>query len=220
MDSYSGGWTPQGHAVDARCWDRPCRSTDPSPMRPIEHSMREAMRSMESMRSVESVHRPPGECRSRSTESLRSVDQARLVELPCFAANVHHHPCRLIDHLHEHHHLLHAHDHGCRSAEHVPRLLDHRHALPPPPICHEHTVRPFNYSCRSLDHPPVRPMLMDTVIYGSHSHQPSRLPAESPYRFNCPVHSPFRFRFPNGTTEFYSHQVEPPQSLNIFYIVH
>lgn len=146
------------------------------------------------------------------------------------------HPCRLKDHasyLHDHH-LGRPHEHGCRSVEHVSRLLEHRlHEAhsgrpPPPPLeqtaCRpaEHPVRPpMNYSCRSLDHAPGRPMPMDCVIFGPHTHPPPRLPAESPFRINCPVHSPYRLRFPNGAgSEYHSHQVKrvcarPPSTSSI-----
>jgi len=121
------------------------------------------------------------------------------------------HPCRLKDHasyIHDHH-FGRPHEHGCRSTEHVSRLLDHRQheaQLPGRPVEHPAVRPPMNYSCRSLDHAPGRPMPMDCVIFGPHTHPPPRLPAESPFRINCPVHSPFRFRFPNGTgTEYHSH---------------
>lgn len=122
------------------------------------------------------------------------------------------HPCRLKDHasyVHDHH-FGRPHEHGCRSTEHVSRLLEHRQheAQHPgrPPVEHPAVRAPMNYSCRSLDHAPGRPMPMDCVIFGPHTHPPPRLPAESPFRINCPVHSPFRFRFPNGaSTEYHSH---------------
>ncbi|XP_018350718.1 PREDICTED: peripheral plasma membrane protein CASK [Trachymyrmex septentrionalis] len=122
------------------------------------------------------------------------------------------HPCRLKDHssyIHDHH-FGRPHEHGCRSTEHISRLLEHRQheAQHPgrPPIEHPAVRPPMNYSCRSLDHAPGRPMPMDCVIFGPHTHPPPRLPAESPFRINCPVHSPFRFRFPNGAgTEYHSH---------------
>lgn len=280
MDPYAVGWPPQGHGVGSatggvaasansgnvsdgantipRCWSRPCRSTDPSPMRPIEHSMRstEAMRSMESMRSIDSVIRQPSadpmrasvehHQSSRSLEAMgRPIEQQIRTEQPRSAVDhpatsssmsstpmrsgiEHHalraieHPCRLKDHasyIHDHH-FARMHDHGCRSVEHVSRMLEHRlHEQHPgrPPIeqtpCRsiEHPpVRPppVNYSCRPLDHAPGRPMPMDCVIYGPHSHPPPRLPSESPFRVNCPVHSPFRYRFPNGAVDYHSqHQV-------------
>ncbi|XP_076682380.1 peripheral plasma membrane protein CASK isoform X10 [Andrena cerasifolii] len=273
MDPYGVGWPPQGHGVAAtnvnlgggsdgantipRCWSRACRSTEPSPMRPIEHSMRstEAMRSMESMRSMDSVIRQPLadptrpivdhhqssrsiESMGRSTEQIRTeqprsaVDHAQasssMSSTPMRSGMEHHamraieHPCRLKDHasyMHDHH-FGRMHDHGCRSVEHVSRMLEHRlHEQQHPgrqpieqPPCRpiEHPpVRPppVNYSCRSLDHAPGRPMLMDCVIYGPHSHPPSRLPSESAFRVNCPVHSPFRYRFPNGAgTDYHQHQ--------------
>ncbi|XP_050587461.1 peripheral plasma membrane protein CASK isoform X10 [Bombus affinis] len=276
MDPYAVGWPPQGHGVGSatggvaasansgnvsdgantipRCWSRPCRSTDPSPMRPIEHSMRstEAMRSMESMRSIDSVIRQPSadpmrasvehHQSSRSLEAMgRPIEQQIRTEQPRSAVDhpatsssmsstpmrsgiEHHamraieHPCRLKDHasyMHDHH-FARMHDHGCRSVEHVSRMLEHRlHEQHPgrPPIeqtpCRsiEHPpVRPspVNYPCRPLDHAPGRPMPMDCVIYGPHSHPPPRLPSESPFRVNCPVHSPFRYRFPNGAVDYHS----------------
>ncbi|XP_076621801.1 peripheral plasma membrane protein CASK isoform X8 [Colletes latitarsis] len=269
MDPYAVGWPPQGHGIATpgntgtdgantipRCWSRACRSTEPSPMRPIEHSMRstEAMRSMESMRSMDSVIRQPSadpirasvehHQSSRSMETMtRSIEQIRTeqprsgVEHPATSSSMsstpmrtdmeHHsmraieHPCRLKDHasyIHDHH-FGRMHDHGCRSVEHVSRMLEHRlHEQHPgrPPIeqtpCRpiEHPpVRPppVSYSCRPLDHAPGRPMPMDCVIYGPHSHPPPRLPSESPFRVNCPVHSPFRYRFPNTAgTDYHSHQ--------------
>ncbi|XP_025163988.1 peripheral plasma membrane protein CASK isoform X12 [Harpegnathos saltator] len=272
---YAGGWVPQGHGggggggggilgggsgattVVPRCWERPCRSTDPSPMRPIEHGMRstETMRSMESMRSIDSIIRqPPSDPmraslehhQSRSMEQIRTEQPRSLVDHHLATSSsvspgtiartggMDHrviraieHPCRLKDHasyVHDHH-LGRPHEHGCRSVEHVSRLLEHRlheahSGRPPPPppppssleqtACRtaEHPVRPaLNYSCRSLDHAPGRPMPMDCVIFGPHTHPPPRLPAESPFRLNCPVHSPYRLRFPNGAgTEYHSHQ--------------
>ncbi|XP_076395806.1 peripheral plasma membrane protein CASK isoform X9 [Megachile rotundata] len=275
MDPYAVGWPSQGHGVGGvtggvaatgnsgnvsdgantipRCWSRPCRSTDPSPMRPIEHSMRstESMRSMESMRSIDSVIRQPSadpmrtsmehHQSSRSIEAMgRSIDQIRTEQLrsdhPATSSSMstpmrtgveHHamraieHPCRLKDHasyMHDHH-FGRMHDHGCRSVEHVSRMLEHRlheqhpgrqslEQTPCRPIEHP-PVRPppVNYSCRPLDHAPGRPIPMDCVIYGPHSHPPPRLPSESPFRVNCPVHSPFRYRFPNGAgTDYHSHQ--------------
>ncbi|EFN78779.1 hypothetical protein EAI_13078 [Harpegnathos saltator] len=243
--------------VVPRCWERPCRSTDPSPMRPIEHGMRstETMRSMESMRSIDSIIRqPPSDPmraslehhQSRSMEQIRTEQPRSLVDHHLATSSsvspgtiartggMDHrviraieHPCRLKDHasyVHDHH-LGRPHEHGCRSVEHVSRLLEHRlheahsgRTPPPPPppssleqtACRtaEHPVRPaLNYSCRSLDHAPGRPMPMDCVIFGPHTHPPPRLPAESPFRLNCPVHSPYRLRFPNGAgTEYHSHQ--------------
>lgn len=290
MDPYAVGWPAQGHGVGSvtdrgvagsgnggnmsdgantipRCWSRPCRSTDPSPMRPIEHSMRstEAMRSMESMRSIDSVIRQPSADPMRATvdhhQSSRSLEgMARPMEqqirteqprssvehpapsssmssTPMRAAGVEHHalraiehPCRLKDHasyIHDHHFGARMHDHGCRSVEHVSRMLEHRfheqqHPGRPPieqPPCRpiEHPpVRPppVNYSCRPLDHAPGRPMPMDCVIYGPHSHPPPRLPSESPFRVNCPVHSPFRYRFPNGAVDYHSQHQVSPQSLS------
>ena len=250
MDPY--GWNAKVHGgggPPSRCWERSCRSTDPSPMRPIEHSMRstETMRSLESMRSMDSMMRQQAESmhpmdmmrpnmehrQSRSIESIRSIEQLRPMDQPrsmdppsssASMRNLDHyqvrameHPCRLMDHAgHMHDHYLgRGHDHGCHSVEHVPRLVEHRgHETYPgrpghcePPMCRslDHGVRAINYSCRSLDHASGRPLPMDSVIFGPHSHPPPRLPAESPYRMNCPVHSPFRFRFPNG--DFHSHQV-------------
>ncbi|KAG7211661.1 hypothetical protein KM043_010913 [Ampulex compressa] len=277
MDPYAGGWLPQGHGIGSgtgvagglggvgaagigvggantvpRCWERPCRSTDPSPMRPIEHGMRstEAMRSMESMRSIDSVIRqPPADPMrvehhqsSRSIEAMgRPIEQIRTEQprsvvdhhpasssiSPAAMRTEHHalraieHPCRLKDHasyVHDHH-LGRMHDHGCRSVEHVSRMLEHRlheshpgrssiEQNPCRPLEHPPRPPPINYSCRSLDHAPGRPIPMDCVIFGPHTHPPPRLPAESPFRINCPVHSPFRFRFPNGAgTDYHSHQV-------------
>lgn len=280
MDPYAVGWPAQGHGVGSasgasvaasgnggnmsdgantipRCWSRPCRSTDPSPMRPIEHSMRstETMRSMESMRSIDSVIRQPSadpmrasvdhHQSSRSLEGMarpmeqqiRTEQPRSSVEHPASSSSMsstpmragieHHalraieHPCRLKDHasyIHDHH-FGRMHDHGCRSVEHVSRMLEHRFHEQHPgrpidqPPCRpiEHPpVRPppVNYSCRPLDHAPGRPMPMDCVIYGPHSHPPPRLPSESPFRVNCPVHSPFRYRFPNGAVDYHSqHQV-------------
>ncbi|KAH0950442.1 hypothetical protein HN011_003343 [Eciton burchellii] len=259
---YAGGWLPQsyggggsGASTVPRCWERPCRSTDPSPMRPFEHGMRstEAMRSMESMRSIDSIIRQPPsdpmrtsierhqsirpmEGMSRSMEQIRTEQPRSVVDHPTASSSsispgtMDHrvmraieHPCRLKDHAgHVHdHHFGRPHEHGCRSVEHVSRLLEHRqHEAQHPPIrpsleqaaCrpaeHPPAARPpFNYSCRSLDHAPGRPIPMDCVVYGPHTHPPPRLPAESPFRINCPVHSPFRFRFPNGagTAEYHSH---------------
>lgn len=271
---YAAGWVTQGHggggaggaggalgggggaSTVPRCWERPCRSIDPSPMRPIDHAMRstEAMRSMESMRSIDSVIRQPSSDpmrvsiehrQSRSMEGMnRSMEQIRTEQprsigdhttVPPLVSpsgarigmdhrmmRVIEHPCRLKDHasyMHSHH-LGRPHEHGCRSADHVSRVLDHRlhevHSGRPPidqATCRppEHPPRPpLNYSCRSLDHAPGRPMPMDCVIFGPHIHPPPpRLPADSPFRLNCPVHSPFRFRFPNGAgTEYHSHQVK------------
>ncbi|XP_071651878.1 55 kDa erythrocyte membrane protein isoform X13 [Temnothorax longispinosus] len=255
---YAGGWVPQGHggggsgaATVPRCWERPCRSTDPSPMRPFEHGMRstEAMRSMESMRSIDSIIRQPPsdpmrasvehhqsvrpmEGMSRSMEQIRTEQPRSVVEHPVAPSSMSpgsmgsggmdrgrvmraiEHPCRLKDHasyIHDHH-FGRPHEHGCRSTEHVSRLLDHRQqheAQHPgrPPVEHSAIRTPMNYpSCRSLDHAPGRPMPMDCVIFGPHTHPPPRLPAESPFRINCPVHSPFRFRFPNGAgNEYHSH---------------
>ncbi|KYM98749.1 hypothetical protein ALC62_10717 [Cyphomyrmex costatus] len=262
---YAGGWVPQGHgggggggggvfgggsgaATVPRCWERPCRSTDPSPMRPFDHGMRstEAMRSMESMRSIDSIIRQPPsdpmrmehhhsmrpmEGMSRSMEQIRTEQPRSVVDHPVAPSSMSpgsigsgmdrsrmmraiEHPCRLKDHAsHIHnHHFGRPHEHGCRSTEHISRLLEHRQheAQHPgrPPVEHPPAVRPpMNYSCRSLDHAPGRPMPMDCVIFGPHTHPPPpRLPAESPFRINCPVHSPFRFRFPNGAgTEYHSH---------------
>lgn len=258
-----GGGGIHGAATMPRCWERPCRSTDPSPMRPIEHTMRstEAMRSMESMRSIDSIIRQPPsdpmrtsiehhhsirpmEGMSRSMEQIRTEQPRSLVDHPTTSSSMSpgsigssggtidrrmiraiEHPCRLKDHasyVHDHH-FGRPHDHGCRSAEHVSRMVEHRQH----PEAAQHTGRPtieqsacrhpvdhpadhpavrppISYSCRSLDHAPGRPMPMDCVIFGPHTHPPPRLPAESPFRFNCPVHSPFRFRFPNGN-EYHSH---------------
>ncbi|KAF7414759.1 hypothetical protein HZH68_003248 [Vespula germanica] len=248
-----------------RCWDRSCRSTDPSPMRPIEHDLRttETMRSMESMRSADSVIRQPmmessgrtgSMDRRQSSRSMEAIGRPQMMDqirteqprpihdhlgnvpssmsaasmrstMEHHAMRVIEHPCRLKDHasyVHDHH-LGRPHEHGCRSVEHVSRLLEHRlahdaHRPPPPPSagieqtpCRpiDHPPRPtVNYSCRSLEHAPGRPIPMDCVIYGPHSHTPPRLPAESPFRINCPVHSPFRFRFLNGAApDYHSHQV-------------
>ena len=225
MDPY--GWRSQGHAGGGvppqRCWERSCRSTDPSPMRPIGHDMRstETMRSLESMRSMDSMNRQPDSVhsmdmrssmehrQSRSIESIRSMEHPRM-DPPSSSASM-----RNLDH-----YQVRAMEHPCRLVDHVPRFVEHRsHETYPgrpghcePPLCRslDHCVRAINYSCRSLDHAPARPLPMDSVIYSPHSHPPSRLPMESPYRFTCPVHSPFRFRFPNG--DFHSHQV------HIFYI--
>ncbi|XP_034184055.1 peripheral plasma membrane protein CASK isoform X12 [Osmia lignaria lignaria] len=277
MDPYAIGWPSQGHGVGGvtggvpasgssgnandgantipRCWSRPCRSTDPSPMRPIDHSMRstESMRSMESMRSIDSVIRQPSadpmrtsiehHQSSRSIEAMgRSIEQMRNEQLrsgvdhpttsssmstPMRTGIEHHsmraieHPCRLKDHasyMHDHH-FGRMHDHGCRSVEHVSRMLEHRlheqhpgrqslEQTPCRPIEHPPArPPPVNYSCRPLDHAPGRPIPMDCVIYGPHSHPPPRLPTESPFRVNCPVHSPFRYRFPNGAgSDYHSHQ--------------
>ncbi|XP_053973990.1 peripheral plasma membrane protein CASK isoform X10 [Hylaeus volcanicus] len=264
MDPYGVGWAAQGHGIAAsgnggsdgantipRCWSRACRSTEPSPMRPIEHGMRstESMRSIESMRSMDSVIRQPSasvehhqssrsmEAMARTIEQIRTEQPRSVVDHPATSSSMsstpmrsdmeHHamraieHPCRLKDHasyIHDHH-FGRMHDHGCRSVEHVSRMLEHRlHEQHPgrPPIeqtsCRpiEHPpVRPppVTYSCRPLDHAPGRPMPMDCVIYGPHSHPPPRLPSESPYRVNCPVHSPFRYRFPNTVgTDYHSHQ--------------
>ncbi|XP_053996270.1 peripheral plasma membrane protein CASK isoform X10 [Hylaeus anthracinus] len=264
MDPYGVGWAAQGHGIAAsgnggsdgantipRCWSRACRSTEPSPMRPIEHGMRstESMRSIESMRSMDSVIRQPSasvehhqssrsmETMARTIEQIRTEQPRSVVDHPATSSSMsstpmrsdmeHHamraieHPCRLKDHasyIHDHH-FGRMHDHGCRSVEHVSRMLEHRlHEQHPgrPPIeqtsCRpiEHPpVRPppVTYSCRPLDHAPGRPMPMDCVIYGPHSHPPPRLPSESPYRVNCPVHSPFRYRFPNTVgTDYHSHQ--------------
>ncbi|XP_015173160.1 PREDICTED: peripheral plasma membrane protein CASK isoform X7 [Polistes dominula] len=252
-----------------RCWDRSCRSTDPSPMRPIEHDLRttETMRSMESMRSADSIIRQPmmepssartgSMDRRQSSRSMEAIGRPQMMDqirteqprpihdhlgnvptssmsaatmrsnpMEHHAMRVIEHPCRLKDHasyVHDHH-LGRPHEHGCRSVEHVSRLLEHRlahdaHTRPPPPQssagieqtpCRpiDHTPRPtVNYSCRSLEHAPGRPIPMDCVIYGPHSHTPPRLPAESPFRINCPVHSPFRFRFLNGAApDYHSHQ--------------
>ncbi|XP_076222109.1 peripheral plasma membrane protein CASK isoform X8 [Nomia melanderi] len=299
MDPYAVGWPAQGHGVAAggnaagggvggggsgtggdggantipRCWSRACRSTEPSPMRPIEHSMRstEAMRSMESMRSMDSVIRQPSADPMRASvdhhqssrsleamgrplqEQIRTEQPRSAVDHPTSSAmpsatmrtdiEHHHamraieHPCRLKDHasyMHDHH-FGRMHDHGCRSVEHVSRMLEHRlHEQQHPgrpieqPTCRsmeqtpcrsmeqtacrpiEHPPMrppPINYTCRPLDHAPGRPMPMDCVVYGPHSHPPPRLPTESPFRVNCPVHSPFRYRFPNGAgTDYHSHQ--------------
>ncbi|KAM0734736.1 hypothetical protein ACS0PU_011555 [Formica fusca] len=254
---YAGGWVPQGHgggggggggtATVPRCWERSCRSTDPSPMRPFEHGMRstEAMRSMESMRSIDSVIRQPPsdpmrasvehhqsmrpmEGMSRSMEQIRTEQPRSVVDHPIASSSsispgamgsgmdrrvmrAIEHPCRLKDHAsYVHDHFGRPHEHGCRSVEHVSRLLEHRQHEAQhsgrPPIEHSAVRPPMNYSCRSLDHAPGRPMPMDCVIFGPHTHPPPRLPAESPFRLNCPVHSPFRFRFPNGAgTEYHSH---------------
>ncbi|XP_070156778.1 55 kDa erythrocyte membrane protein isoform X13 [Polyergus mexicanus] len=256
---YAGGWVPQGHgggsgggggggtATVPRCWERSCRSTDPSPMRPFEHGMRstEAMRSMESMRSIDSVIRQPPsdpmrasvehhqsmrpmEGMSRSMEQIRTEQPRSVVDHPIATSSsissgamgsgmdrrvmrAIEHPCRLKDHAsYVHDHFGRPHEHGCRSVEHVSRLLEHRQHEAQhsnrPPIEHSAVRPPVNYSCRSLDHAPGRPMPMDCVIFGPHTHPPPRLPAESPFRLNCPVHSPFRFRFPNGAgTEYHSH---------------
>ncbi|KAL0134090.1 hypothetical protein PUN28_001158 [Cardiocondyla obscurior] len=253
---FPSAWELQGHgggvydsllASVPRCWERPCRSTDPSPMRPFEHGMRstEAMRSMESMRSIDSIMRQPPsdpmrasiehhhqssmrpmEGMSRSMEQIRTEQPRSVVDHPAVPSpgsvassmdrgrmmRAIEHPCRLKDHAnHVHdHHFGRPHEHSCRSTEHVPRLEHRQHeAQHPgrPPIEHPPSVRPpINYSCRSLDHTPGRPMPMDCVIFGPHTRPPPRLPAESPFRLNCPVHSPFRFRFPNGAgTEYHSH---------------
>ncbi|XP_014604677.1 PREDICTED: peripheral plasma membrane protein CASK isoform X7 [Polistes canadensis] len=266
--SIAGGNIGYSNTVP-RCWDRSCRSTDPSPMRPIEHDLRttETMRSMESMRSADSVIRQPmmepssartgSMDRRQSSRSMEAIGRPQMMDqirteqprpihdhlgniptssmtaasmrsntMEHHAMRVIEHPCRLKDHasyVHDHH-LGRPHEHGCRSVEHVSRLLEHRlahdaHARPPPPPpsggieqtpCRpiDHPPRPaVNYSCRSLEHAPGRPIPMDCVIYGPHSHTPPRLPAESPFRINCPVHSPFRFRFLNGAApDYHSHQ--------------
>ncbi|XP_018306712.1 peripheral plasma membrane protein CASK isoform X7 [Mycetomoellerius zeteki] len=175
------------------------------------HSMRpmEGMsRSMEQIRTEQprSVVDHPIAQSSMSPSSIGSgVDRGRMMRAI-------EHPCRLKDHssyIHDHH-FGRPHEHGCRSTEHISRLLEHRQheAQHPgrPSVEHSAVRPPMNYSCRSLDHAPGRPMPMDCVIFGPHTHPPPRLPAESPFRINCPVHSPFRFRFPNGAgTEYHSH---------------
>lgn len=287
MDPYAGGWVPQGHAVGGmiggggtvpRCWERTCRSTDPSPMRPIEHSTHSAEQlrcSMESMRSIDSIVRQPPtgiehdvvrhrrHPSSRSMESMRSqIDQQIRTEQPrsstvdhmsasssmaSVAANMrntveHHairamdHPCRLKDHANyipsdhiverglSHDHVSRVLEHRLHEASHHParlassidqatanstcRFIDHPNSI----------IRPesMSYSCRSIEHPatvppppPGRPMPMDCVIFGPHTHPPPRLPIES--RMNCPVHSPFRYRFLNGMgigNDYHSHQVK------------
>ncbi|XP_070517904.1 uncharacterized protein [Cardiocondyla obscurior] len=269
---FPSAWELQGHgggvydsllASVPRCWERPCRSTDPSPMRPFEHGMRstEAMRSMESMRSIDSIMRQPPsdpmrasiehhhqssmrpmEGMSRSMEQIRTEQPRSVVDHPAVPSpgsvassmdrgrmmRAIEHPCRLKDHAnHVHdHHFGRPHEHSCRSTEHVPRLEHRQHeAQHPgrPPIEHPPSVRPpINYSCRSLDHTPGRPMPMDCVIFGPHTRPPPRLPAESPFRLNCPVHSPFRFRFPNGAgTEYHSHsQVSHDFTTQVIYFVY
>ncbi|XP_020278658.1 peripheral plasma membrane protein CASK isoform X9 [Pseudomyrmex gracilis] len=213
-----------------RSIDSIIRQPPSDPMRAsIEHH--HSMRPMESMsRSMEQIRTEqprslvdhPTTSSSMSPGSIGSsggtIDRRMIRAIE--------HPCRLKDHasyVHDHH-FGRPHDHGCRSAEHVSRMVEHRQMHPEAaqhtgrptieqsacrhpvdhPADHPAVRPPISYSCRSLDHAPGRPMPMDCVIFGPHTHPPPRLPAESPFRFNCPVHSPFRFRFPNGN-EYHSH---------------
>ncbi|KAL7288507.1 hypothetical protein TKK_0017471 [Trichogramma kaykai] len=227
MDDF-GGWPGQGHREARPCvgWDRrECRSTDPSPMRPMEHGMC-LMRSAESLRSVDSLKsmdwRPHGPVaatlQSRSAESLDQQQQQQSsrglsssAELLCqqqlASLQAPPRPCRR---LHEaetfHEHCLRARHPQpcCHSLDHVHRpMVIEREQHSGTPICRplaDQALRPIGHSCRSLDCVP-RPLPPDSVIFTPHSHPV--LPAD---RLNCPVHSPFRFRI-NGHHDFHrAHQ--------------
>lgn len=120
-------------------------------------------------------------------------------------------PCRLLDH-----HVCHggaalSRGHGCHSVEHVHRAPFHL-----PHICGSRAPV-VTHSCRSLDcggggGGANRPLPLDSVIFGPHTHPP--LPAIMPSstdqavynnRLNCPVHSPYRFRM-HGDLDFHPHQ--------------
>ncbi|XP_063974834.1 peripheral plasma membrane protein CASK isoform X10 [Diachasmimorpha longicaudata] len=216
-----------------KCWTRGCNSSDPLPTRPIDHVMRsmDTMRSMESMRSMDSgrqsiVHEhmssmtsPESSMRHEHHQIEPNIctEQPRSIDTGYFRGNDYYqraidHPCRLVDHngRPKDHHF--SHDHGCRSVDHVPQLLDycahdahHARAIantPGRPLDH----RPLNWSCRSLEHQPGRPLPMDSVIFGSHNHQPLPFNVDNHLRINCPVHSPFRFKFLNGLPDCHGHQ--------------
>ncbi|XP_076299832.1 peripheral plasma membrane protein CASK isoform X9 [Lasioglossum baleicum] len=197
MDPYGVGWPPQGHGVAAsgnigggsggdgantipRCWSRTCRSTEPSPMRPIEHSMRstEAMRSMESMRSMDSVIRQPSadpmrasvehhqssrslEAMSRPMEQIRTEQpRSAVVDHPQAASSssMSSGPMRSdIEH-----HAMRAIEHPCRLKDHASYMHDH------------HFGRMHDHGCRSVEH--VSRMLEHRL----HEQHPGRPPMDQP----------------------------------------
>ncbi|CAL7940175.1 unnamed protein product [Xylocopa violacea] len=185
MDPYGVGWPPQGHGIGnatggvaaagiggnisdgantiPRCWSRPCRSTDPSPMRPIEHSMRstEAMRSMESMRSIDSVIRQPSadsmrasvehhqssrslEAMGRPIEQQIRTEQPRpAVDHPATSSSMSSTPMRTgIEH-----HAMRAIEHPCRLKDHASYMHDHHFGR-----LHDHGCRSVEHVSRMLEH--------------------------------------------------------------------